>query len=148
MLPLARAVLSAPDARFQLLRIARKGAQVELTFEETEVSRKLANLERRTRVDDGEGNVVRMSLADVRKQLTSIYERLAELERAANANELRRELDDLENKAKSPAFWDQAFGKGGHRRLRSRKEGFSAVHDRSAGCACRPPSARRRRWRS
>ncbi len=113
VLPLARAVLASPEARFQLLRIARKGTTVELTFEETEGSRKLANLERRTRVDDGEGNIVRMSLADVRAKLKSIYERLAELERAARASELRRELEELEQKSKSPAFWDQAFGKGG-----------------------------------
>ena len=113
VLPLARAVLSSPDARFQLLRIARKGASMQLTFEETEGSRKLANLERRTKVDDGEGHVVRMSLADVRTQLASIYERLADLERAAKAQELRRELEELEEKAKSPAVWDQAFGKGG-----------------------------------
>ncbi|CAN5359850.1 hypothetical protein BH09MYX1_BH09MYX1_50860 [soil metagenome] len=113
VLPLARAVLASPEARFQLLRIARKGATMELTFEETEGSRKLANLERRTRVDDGEGNVVRMSLRDVKTQLASIYERLSELERASSAGDLRRELDELELKAKSPAFWDQAFGKGG-----------------------------------
>jgi ATP-dependent Clp protease ATP-binding subunit ClpC len=113
VLPLARAVLASPEARFQLLRIGRKGSALELTFEETEGSRKLANLERRTKVDDGEGNVVRMSLADVRTKLASIWERLTELERAARAEDLRKELEELEQKAKSPAFWDQAFGKGG-----------------------------------
>jgi len=113
VMPLARAVLAAPEARFQLLRIARKGDSVVLSFEETEGSRKLANLERRTRVEDGEGNVVRMSLAEVRAALAAIYERLARLEEKADGPGLKKELEELEEKSKSPAFWDQAFGKGG-----------------------------------
>src|SRR6185312_10896294 len=61
VLPLARAVLGAPAQRYQLLRVARKGDGVALSFEETETSRKLQSLERRTRATDGEGQTVRMS---------------------------------------------------------------------------------------
>ncbi|HSQ64493.1 MAG TPA: AAA family ATPase, partial [Polyangiaceae bacterium] len=113
VLPLARAVLGAPNQRYQLLRVARKGDGVALSFEETESSRKLQNLERRTRVDDGEGHVLRMSLAEVKAALKTIYERLARLEEKADLPAMRTELEAVEEKAKSPAFWDEAFGKGG-----------------------------------
>ncbi len=113
VLPLARAVLGAPFSRFQLLRVARRGDGVSLSFEDTESSRKLQNLERRTRVDDGEGGVVRLSVAEVKKALGSLYERLATLEEKADVGKLKAELEAMEESAKSPAFWDQAFGKGG-----------------------------------
>lgn len=113
VLPLARAVLSADWSRFQLLRVARRGDGVSLSFEETEQSRKLANLERRTVVDDGEGKVVRKSLAEVREDLAGIYERLARLEETAHVDDMRKELAALDEKAQRPAFWDEAFGKEG-----------------------------------
>jgi ATP-dependent Clp protease ATP-binding subunit ClpC len=113
VLPLARAVLGAVAQRYQLLRVARKGDGVALSFEDTDTSRKLQNLERRTRASDGEGQVVRKSLAEVRTDLKSIYERLARLEEKADIVAMRNELDAMEEKTKSPAFWDEAFGKGG-----------------------------------
>jgi len=113
VLPLARAVLSAPAQRYQLLRVARKGDGVALSFEDTETSRALQGLERRTRASDGEGQVVRMSLADVKKKLESVYDRLAKLEEKADVGAMKKELEQLEEKTKSPAFWEQAFGKGG-----------------------------------
>ena len=113
VLPLARAVLSADWSRFQLLRVGRRGDGVVLTFEETEQSRKLANLERRTAVEDGEGKVVRKSLAEVRADLAGIYDRLARLDETAHVEDMRKELSSLEEKAQRPAFWDEAFGKEG-----------------------------------
>ncbi len=113
VLPLARAVLGAPNQRYQLLRVARKGDGVTLSFEETESSRKLQNLERRTRVDDGEGHVLRMSLAEVKSAMKNVYERLARLEEKADLPAMRKGLEAMEEKSKSPAFWDEAFGKGG-----------------------------------
>ncbi|MCP5810072.1 hypothetical protein NL321_28410, partial [Klebsiella pneumoniae] len=41
VIPLARALLGAASRRFQLLRVARSGDSVELSFEDTDVSRKL-----------------------------------------------------------------------------------------------------------
>ncbi len=124
VLPLARAVLSAEASRFQLLRVGRKGDGIALSFEETETSRKLANLERRTRVEDGQGGVVRMSLAAVQSAMKGLHARLHKLEAIADLEKLRKELEELEGKAKSPAFWDEAFGAGGevYRRHRLRME--------------------------
>jgi len=113
VLPLARAVLGASAQRFQLLRVARKGDAVTLNFEDTETSRALQSLERRTRASDGEGQVVRMSLAQVKTELKSIYARLAKLEEKADVASMRKELDAMDEKTKSPAFWDEAFGKSG-----------------------------------
>ncbi len=113
VLPLARAVLGASAQRYQLLRIARKGDSVALSFEDTETSRKLQGLERRTRATDGEGQVVRMSLAQVKTALKAIYERVAKLEEKADVASMRKELEVMEEKTKNPAFWDEAFGKGG-----------------------------------
>ncbi|HEY1959361.1 MAG TPA: AAA family ATPase [Polyangiaceae bacterium] len=113
VLPLARAVLGAPAQRYQLLRVARKGDGVALSFEETETSRKLQSLERRTRATDGDGQTVRMSLAEVKTGLRDVYTRLAHLEEKADVQTMRKELEAMEEKAKSPAFWDEAFGKGG-----------------------------------
>jgi ATP-dependent Clp protease ATP-binding subunit ClpC len=113
VLPLARAVLGASAQRYQLLRVARKGDGVSLSFEDTETSRKLQSLERRTPASDGEGQVVRMSLAQVKTALKSIYERLAKLEEKADVAAMRKELEAMEEKTKNPAFWDEAFGKGG-----------------------------------
>ncbi len=113
VLPLARAVLGASAQRYQLLRVARKGDGVSLSFEDTETSRKLQSLERRTRATDGEGQVVRMSLAQVKTELKSIYERIEKLEEKADVAAMRGELEAMEEKTKSPAFWDEAFGKGG-----------------------------------
>ncbi len=113
VLPLARAVLGASAQRFQLLRMARKGDGVSLSFEDTETSRKLQSLERRTRATDGEGQVVRKSLAEVRKELKTVYDRLTKLEEKADVASMRKELEAMEEKTKSPAFWDEAFSKGG-----------------------------------
>jgi ATP-dependent Clp protease ATP-binding subunit ClpC len=113
VLPLARAVLGASAQRYQLLRVARKGDGVTLSFEETETSRKLQGLERRTRVASDEGHFVQMSLAEVKTALREIYERLAKLEEKADVASMRAELEAMEEKAKSPAFWDEAFGKTG-----------------------------------
>ncbi len=113
VLPLARAVLGASAQRYQLLRVARKGDGVALSFEDTDTSRKLQSLERRTRATDGEGQVVRKSLAEVKTELRAIYDRLARLEEKADVVAMRKELEAMEEKTKSPAFWDEAFGKGG-----------------------------------
>jgi ATP-dependent Clp protease ATP-binding subunit ClpC len=113
VMPLARALLDATERRFQLLRIARKGDGVALSFEETESSRKLANLERRTRVDDGEGKVVRLSVAEVAAALKEAYQRLERLGQAADIAGLRAQLAELEVKESRPGFWEAAFGKSG-----------------------------------
>jgi len=113
VLPLARAVLGASAQRYQLLRVARKGDGVALSFEDTDTSRKLQSLERRTRATDGEGQVVRKSLAEVKTELRAIYDRLARLEEKADIAAMHKELETMEEKTKSPAFWDEAFGKGG-----------------------------------
>jgi protein subunit release factor A len=112
VLPLARALLETPEVRFQLLRIARRGDRLELTFEDTETSRKLMNLERRQRVDDGKGHVVNLSLADVRGRLAETSGRLAQLERTTQVGVRRRELAELEVMAQTPGFWGAAFGEG------------------------------------
>jgi ATP-dependent Clp protease ATP-binding subunit ClpC len=112
VMPLARALLDANERRFQLLRIARRGESVQLTFEETESSRKLANLERKTRVDD-EGKTSRVSVAEVRDQLSEVYDRLKQLGEAAKVDAMRSELADLNDKESRPGFWEQAFGQSG-----------------------------------
>jgi ATP-dependent Clp protease ATP-binding subunit ClpC len=74
VIPLARALLSNDWRRFQLLRVARKGNGVDISFEETEVSKKLENLERRSRVSDGEGRMLTIALRDVRAGIGDAYE--------------------------------------------------------------------------
>jgi peptide chain release factor 2 len=64
-------------------------------------------------VEDGEGKVVRKSLAEVRVDLGTIYGRLAHLDETAHVEDMRAELATLEEKAQRPAFWDEAFGKEG-----------------------------------
>jgi len=113
MVPLARALLGAGWRRFQLLRIARDGDAVTVTFEPTEASRRLDNLERRSRVSDGEGHNVDLSLMDVRRGVGELYERLIRLETTADLRGMRRELAELEAKEASPAFWEDAFGHSG-----------------------------------
>jgi ATP-dependent Clp protease ATP-binding subunit ClpC len=113
VLPLARTLLEAPAVRFQLLRIARRGDRLQLTFEPTETSRKLANLERRQRVEVGDGDAIKLSLADVRGRLGETGRRLAHLEQTTQVATRRRELAELEVKAQIPAFWEAAFGEGG-----------------------------------
>jgi len=113
VMPLARALLDSEPRRFQLLRIARRGDGVALSFEETESSRKLANLERRTRVDDGEGGVARLSVAEAGRGLADVYARLTRLQAAANVDGMRAELAVLDDKAARPGFWEEAFGSSG-----------------------------------
>ncbi|MFO0613823.1 MAG: AAA family ATPase [Polyangiaceae bacterium] len=113
VIPLARALLSAESRRFQLLRVVRDGEGVDLTFEETDVSRRLENLERRTRASDGEGRTIDLSLADVRRGLGDVYERLARLDEAAKLDDLKKELEELQRKGNTPAFWEDAFGHSG-----------------------------------
>ncbi|NUP05697.1 MAG: AAA domain-containing protein [Polyangiaceae bacterium] len=113
MVPLARALLGAGWRRFQLLRVARSGDEVSITFEPTEASRRLDNLERRGRVSDGEGGTINLSLADVRLRIGHLYEQLGKLEEAADLPGMKRELAELEAKESSPAFWEDAFGHAG-----------------------------------
>ncbi len=113
VVPLARALLGGADRRFQLLRVARSGRGVTLSFEATEASRRLDNLERRARVSDGEGGTVSLSLADVRSGVISLYQSLVTLERVADLAGMRRELAALEAREASPAFWEDAFGHSG-----------------------------------
>ncbi|MBL9023372.1 MAG: AAA family ATPase [Myxococcales bacterium] len=113
VVPLARALLGGADRRFQLLRVARSGRSVALTFEPTEASRRLDNLERRARVSDGEGGTVSLSLADVRSGVGALYQGLLVLERVADIDGMRRELATLEAREASPAFWEDAFGRSG-----------------------------------
>lgn len=113
VIPLARALLEGERGRFQLLRLARAGDRVVLSFEETEASRKLDNLERRGRAPDGEGGTLHMSLAEVRRALTGIYTRLSALGDAIQIGELRRELTELTQREAGPAFWEEAFGESG-----------------------------------
>jgi ATP-dependent Clp protease ATP-binding subunit ClpC len=113
VIPLARVLLEDEHRRFQLLRLARAGDRVELSFEDTESSRKLDKLERRARAPDGEGGVVHLSLAEVRVALRDIYERLARLGERIRIDELRRELSSLLQREAGPAFWEEAFGEDG-----------------------------------
>ncbi len=113
MIPLARSMMSAGFRRFQLLRAARLDDQVVISFEPTEASRRLDNLERRARASDGEGGTMHLSLADVRGQVGGLYERLEQLERAADKHGMRRELAELEAREASPAYWENAFGHAG-----------------------------------
>ncbi len=113
MVPLARALLGAGWRRFQLLRAARGGDEVLVSFEATEASRRLDNLERRARVSDGHGRVVTLSLADVRQRLGDLYARIAEVEARADLEGMRRELAELEAKETSPAYWEEALGHAG-----------------------------------
>ncbi len=113
VIPLARALLGGGSRRFQLLRVAREGGEVTLSFEPTEASRRLDNLERRARVSDGEGGTVSLSLADVRAGMARLYESLAKLELVADLQGMRRDLADIEAREASPAFWEDAFGRSG-----------------------------------
>lgn len=113
VVPLARALLSAPPRRFQLMRIARAGDDVRLTFEDTESSRKLDRLERRSRAVDGEGSAVHLSLLDVQNAMPRTYERLVALEEAADLEGMKRELASLESEDVSPSYWEDAFGPEG-----------------------------------
>jgi hypothetical protein len=113
VVPLARALLGASWRRFQLLRAARSGDRVALSFEDTDASRRLEKLERRAPMPDGAGGLVHLSLADVRAGLVVLYERLAVLERAIDLDGMRRELAAIEAKQSSPAFWEEAFGASG-----------------------------------
>ncbi len=113
VVPLARALLGASWRRFQLLRAARQGDDVTLTFEDTEASRRLEKLERRAPIADGAGGLVHLSLADVRLGIAALYERLAALERAIDLGGMRGELLAIEARQASPAFWEEAFGAKG-----------------------------------
>jgi ATP-dependent Clp protease ATP-binding subunit ClpC len=113
VMPLARALLDSTERRFQLLRIARRGDGVSLTFEETESSRKLANLERKTRVEDGEGKTTRLSVKEVAQKLDSISTRLQHLAERADVAAMRRELAELDARESRPSFWEEAFGQSG-----------------------------------
>jgi ATP-dependent Clp protease ATP-binding subunit ClpC len=113
VVPLARALLGAGWRRFQLLRAAREDDEVRLTFEETDASRRLEKLERRSPLPDGDGGLVHLSLADVRHGVKSLYQRLAVLEREIDLPRLRAELAAIEARQASPAFWEEAFGAGG-----------------------------------
>ena len=113
VVPLARSLLGASWRRFQLLRAARRGDDVVLTFEDTDASRRLEKLERRTPLPDGTGGLVRLSLADVRTGLAPLCGRVARLERAVDTDRMRRELAEIESKQASPAFWEEAFGAQG-----------------------------------
>ncbi|MFO0546891.1 MAG: AAA family ATPase [Polyangiaceae bacterium] len=113
VVPLARALLGAGWRRFQLLRVARVGDALSITFEQTEASRRLDNLERRARVSDGHGGTVALSLADVRARVGGLYERLGRLEEAADLAKMRRDLAELEARESSPAYWEEALGHSG-----------------------------------
>lgn len=113
MIPLARALLGAGSKRFQLLRAARAGDEISITFEPTEASRRLDNLERRARVSDGHGGTVHLSLADVKRRIGDSFAELEALEEAAQLTEMKRELAELEAKEASPAYWEDAFGHAG-----------------------------------
>lgn len=113
VVPLARSLLGASWRRFQLLRAARRGDEVALTFEDTDASRRLEKLERRAPLPDGAGGLVHLSLSDVRSGLPALYRRVAHLEEAIDAERMRRELAEIEAKQTSPAFWEEAFGATG-----------------------------------
>jgi ATP-dependent Clp protease ATP-binding subunit ClpC len=113
VVPLARALLGASSRRFQLLRVSRSGETVDLGFEDTDVSRKLENLEKRTRVQDGEGGLVHLSLLDVRRGIGDVYDRLAALDKAAKLDDMKRELAEIVERESTPAFWEDAFGHSG-----------------------------------
>jgi ATP-dependent Clp protease ATP-binding subunit ClpC len=113
MIPLARSLLGHGFRRFQLLRAARSGDEVVISFEPTEASRRLDNLERRARVSDGQGGTLSLSLADVRDQVGGLYDRLDRLETSADSIGMRRELAELEARESSPAYWEDAFGHAG-----------------------------------
>ena len=113
VVPLARALLGAEERRFRLLRIARAGDDVRLTFEETESSRKLDRLEQRNRAADGEGGAAHLSLLDVQQAMPRLYERLVALEEAADLEGMKTELSSLQGEDVSPSYWEEAFGPDG-----------------------------------
>ena len=113
VIPLARTLLSSGWRRFQLLRVARKGDTVELGFEDTDSSKKLENLERRTRASDGAGGTTYLSLLDVQKGIGDVYDRLAAVDRAGKLEEKKRELCEILEREATPAFWEDAFGHSG-----------------------------------
>jgi peptide chain release factor 2 len=84
-----------------------------MSIEETESSRKLENLARRTRVRGEDGVVVKLSLADVRRGLQAAYGTLVEVAERARVEAMRAELAAIEAEQASPAFWDRAFGSAG-----------------------------------
>ncbi len=113
VLPLARTLLAVDPGRFQLLRIARRGDGVALSIEDTDSSRKLKNLEVRTRVAVEGGRVVRLSLAEVTARLREVASRLAAIETNGQIAKRRAELLALDEAAARPGYWEQAFGKEG-----------------------------------
>jgi ATP-dependent Clp protease ATP-binding subunit ClpC len=113
VMPLARALLAIESRRFQLLRIARRGEKIALSFEDTDSSRKLIALERRTKISDGEGNTIHLSVAEVGKELKEIKERLLHIESIGKIAAARKELTELAAKESRPGYWEEAFGKDG-----------------------------------
>ncbi len=113
VIPLARTLLSSDWRRFQLLRVARKGDGVELAFEDTDTSKKLENLEKRTRASDGAGGTTFLSVLDVQRGIGDVYERLAAVNRAGKLDEKKHELSEIVAREATPAFWEDAFGHSG-----------------------------------
>jgi ATP-dependent Clp protease ATP-binding subunit ClpC len=136
VMPLARELLAADSKRFQLLRLARRGERIALSFEDTDSSRKLVALERRTKISDPEGNVVMLSVAEVGKQLLSVQERLNQMETAGNITAARKELTEFIAKESKPGFWEEAFGKEGElwrrHRLAVELKRFDDLQERTA----------------
>ncbi len=149
MIPLARALMRPGWRRFQILRVSRapqrhedapKADLVCVSFETTEASIRLSNLDRRERVSDGAGGTVNLSVADIRAQLADAFIEIGTLERTVNVAKLKEELRTLDQQSSSPAFWETAFGDTSAiarrhrltvevRRLESLRSELLAVHE-------------------
>jgi ATP-dependent Clp protease ATP-binding subunit ClpC len=110
MIPLARALMGTGWRRFQIVRVARKGSGIGVTFETTDASRRLQNLERRERVSDGTGGTLNLSVADIRERLAETFVEMGKLEKAANLAKMKDELAELDRRASSPAYWEAVLG--------------------------------------
>jgi ATP-dependent Clp protease ATP-binding subunit ClpC len=110
MIPLARALMGTGWRRFQIVRVARKGVGIGVTFETTDASRRLENLERRERVSDGTGGTLNLSVADIREKLAETFVEMGKLEKAANLAKMKDELAELDRRAASPAYWEAVLG--------------------------------------
>jgi ATP-dependent Clp protease ATP-binding subunit ClpC len=110
MIPLARALMGTGWRRFQIVRVARKGGGIGVTFETTDASRRLENLERRERVSDGTGGILNLSVADIREKLAETFVEMGKLEKAANLAKMKDELADLDRRAATPAYWEAVLG--------------------------------------
>jgi len=113
VLALARALLSAEWQRFQLVRVARKGDRIDVSFDDTPAARRLRHMERQEAVQDGAGGKVRLSLAEVRDGMAGLLDRLSTLWRDADADGKRERLAELDRMQQTQGRWEDLLGQDG-----------------------------------